>query len=360
MSSAGGGAGYWWVLLSGVSHNSIANLDPSSMSSSSSSAAQASVVTVGGGTTIVSTLDPNATDSQHANKSSGGSSNTVGIAVGVVVGIVVLGAIIGGVLFFLRRRQRNLAQQDYEQKQQVQQFVAGGKGYNSNSQTSMGDSRLDPEVMMSRRQSDGSIMDNADYSRRILKVRPSPINSHTTSELTTFLGHKLAALRSSTLVYQRIPSRSPTSMTTAANHFLSILLVLPCTARRSLANRGVRAIALRYDAALHNSATVALSGTVASIPLRYVAPLRVTHASSPDCFRSLQKLARRRGVGTTGPSSCVSSVCFRTTSRRCCGLLDGPLVRAVGGSGTPCGLARTGVLRPALVVGDTPSFMSVR
>jgi len=45
----------------------------------------------------------------------------------------------------------------------VSQFVKGSNGSNP----SMNDSRLDPDVMATRRQSDGSIADNADYSRRL-------------------------------------------------------------------------------------------------------------------------------------------------------------------------------------------------
>lgn len=158
------------MLLTGVSANAIANLDPHSISSSKHSATEASVVTVGGAT-VLTTIAP--TTSASSNKKTSGGSNTTGIAVGVVVGVLVLAALIGGVILFLRRRQKKLQQEEYEQKQSVQQFVAGGgkAGYSSHSQTSMGDSRLDPEVMMSRRQSDGSIMDNQDYSRRILKVK---------------------------------------------------------------------------------------------------------------------------------------------------------------------------------------------
>ena len=42
----------------------------------------------------------------------------------------------------------------------------------SPSSTSVTDSRLEPSVMFQRRMSDGSIADNQDYSRRILKVNP--------------------------------------------------------------------------------------------------------------------------------------------------------------------------------------------
>lgn len=93
--------------------------------------------------------------------------NTAGIAAGVVVGVVVLAAIIGGVFFYLRRQKRQSVEEEYRRQAAVNSFVSGGKLHTSNS--SMTDSRLDPEFM-ARRQSNGSIADNEDYSRRILKV----------------------------------------------------------------------------------------------------------------------------------------------------------------------------------------------
>jgi cell wall integrity and stress response component len=94
--------------------------------------------------------------------------NTAGIAAGVVVGIVGLGAIMGGVWFFMRRRRQKQAEESYRRNvANVDQFVSGGKLHTSNS--SMNDSRIDPSFM-DRRQSNGSIADNEDYSRRILKV----------------------------------------------------------------------------------------------------------------------------------------------------------------------------------------------
>ncbi|KAF2100122.1 hypothetical protein NA57DRAFT_65882 [Rhizodiscina lignyota] len=168
-----GGADYWWVILTGFSRNEIANLDPHSISTSSA-ATKHSVVTIGGSTVVKTIPDPSQTAAPQKTASSGGGggTNKAGIAAGVVVGVVVLIALIAGVVLFLKRRKRRLQEEEYQQKQSVQQFVSGGKGvYGGNSASSMNDSRLDPEVMMSRRQSDGSIADNQDYSRRILRVR---------------------------------------------------------------------------------------------------------------------------------------------------------------------------------------------
>jgi cell wall integrity and stress response component len=106
-----------------------------------------------------------ATASAEAENSDNGP-NKAGIAAGVVVGVVAIAAIIGGVWFFLRRRRQQQAEDDYRRNAaNVNSFVNGGK----TSASSMNDSRLDPSFV-DRRQSNGSIADNEDYSRRILKV----------------------------------------------------------------------------------------------------------------------------------------------------------------------------------------------
>jgi len=107
-------------------------------------------------TTIITTT--------HAPQSSG--PNKAGIAAGVVVGILALTAIGGGVFFLLRNRKKRAIEEEYRRN------MAGGYGAKppASSAGSTLDSRLEPSVMMQRRQSDGSIADNRDYSRRILKV----------------------------------------------------------------------------------------------------------------------------------------------------------------------------------------------
>ena len=97
------------------------------------------------------------------------SSNTVGIAVGVVVGVVAIAGILLGVVLFLRHRRRQQIEDEYKRQVAVSSFVKGGKHHQSSSSTN--DSRLDPETLAQRRESTGSIADNADYSRRILQVR---------------------------------------------------------------------------------------------------------------------------------------------------------------------------------------------
>ncbi|KAL9055235.1 MAG: hypothetical protein Q9206_003220, partial [Seirophora lacunosa] len=94
--------------------------------------------------------------------------NTGGIVAGVVVGIAAILAIAGGLFFFLRNRRRRAVVEQYQRNNVNNPFETESKPPQSSH--SMSDSRLEPSVMMQRRQSDGSIADNQDYSRRILKV----------------------------------------------------------------------------------------------------------------------------------------------------------------------------------------------
>lgn len=87
------------------------------------------------------------------------------------MGVVALSGIIAGLFFFIRHKKRKEAEEDYKQRTQVSDFMRGanerkppGTGYSGYS-----DQRLDPEAG-ARRNSVGSLADNQDYSRRILRV----------------------------------------------------------------------------------------------------------------------------------------------------------------------------------------------
>ncbi|KAL8797569.1 MAG: hypothetical protein Q9195_000386 [Heterodermia aff. obscurata] len=193
-----GGSDLWSVYLTGTK-NSVSNIQGSSGSSSSdsdssssssssphaaatptpkpkaavpsdpstTSVAPATIVTKG--TTIIVTApgqtNAKATAAVTTEKASKGP-NTAGIAAGVVVGVAVICGIAGGLFFFLRHRKRRAQQEEHSRNHE--------NPFNTNnlpsSAASMSDSRLEPSVMMQRRQSDGSIADNQDYSRRILTV----------------------------------------------------------------------------------------------------------------------------------------------------------------------------------------------
>jgi cell wall integrity and stress response component len=154
---AGGGDNFWTVYLTGVTRNQIQNLDPASASASSMTTSPT------GASTVVVTAGPTGASS---GKPSGGPS-TVGIAVGVVVGLIAIAGIALGAFLWLRHNRRKEAEDEFKRQNAITNFVEGGKTSNG---APSNDSRLDPHVFAARRDSSGSIADNADYSRRILQV----------------------------------------------------------------------------------------------------------------------------------------------------------------------------------------------
>lgn len=178
-----GGSGLYSVWLTGLTYD-VTNADASASDTSSSATAKAtgkatatgtataSVVTVGGQTVVVTAASSaTGTSSASESKSSSGPSKA-GIAAGVVIGIVAIAAIAGGAFIFIRNKKRREVEDEYRRNAAVSSFIAGGgKPPNSSGgASSFNDTRLDPAVMAQRRMSDGSIADNQDYSRRILKV----------------------------------------------------------------------------------------------------------------------------------------------------------------------------------------------
>lgn len=117
-----------------------------------------------GASTVVVTTSPTGAS---GNKSGGGAS-TVGIAVGVVVGLIAIAGIVLGAFLWLRRNKKKEAEDEFKRQNAIANFVEGGKASSNGAPSN--DSRLDPHVFAARRDSTGSIADNADYSRRILQV----------------------------------------------------------------------------------------------------------------------------------------------------------------------------------------------
>ncbi|CBX98181.1 similar to WSC domain-containing protein [Plenodomus lingam JN3] len=153
-----GGAGAVWVVLTGQTLNKVPYFKPVVSSSSASSTRTTAEATSAAAAPTASAPPPPKEE----------KPNTIAIAVGVVVGVLGLAGLCFGVWFLLRRRRQKQAEEDYRRNAaNVNAFVNGGKLHTSNS--SMNDSRLDPSFV-DRRQSNGSIADNEDYSRRILKV----------------------------------------------------------------------------------------------------------------------------------------------------------------------------------------------
>jgi cell wall integrity and stress response component len=81
--------------------------------------------------------------------------------------VIAIAGLAGGAFFFLKYRKRKEVVEEYRRNATISSFVAGGKPYSESSS----DSRLDPNLMSQRRRSNGSIADDQDFSRRILKVR---------------------------------------------------------------------------------------------------------------------------------------------------------------------------------------------
>lgn len=115
-------------------------------------------MTVLAGKTV--TLMPTNTQAEATEEKKG--PNKVGIAVGVVVGVLVLAGAAGAFYFWYRKTRRNELEEEYKRQAAIAAFVA------PSTETSSYDTRLDTAAL--RRMSDGSIADNQDYSRRILKV----------------------------------------------------------------------------------------------------------------------------------------------------------------------------------------------
>lgn len=95
-------------------------------------------------------------------------ANIGGIVGGVVVAVVAVAGAIGGVFFYLRRKRNKEIEEEHRRNAAVNSFI-GHKPPGSSGGLSITDARLDP-VMAQRRLSDGSIADNHDYSRKILRV----------------------------------------------------------------------------------------------------------------------------------------------------------------------------------------------
>lgn len=90
--------------------------------------------------------------------------NKAGVAAGVVVGVLAIAGIGIGMFLLMKKRRREKVEEEYRKSAAAREF----------SRKPEQDHRLDP-VMIQRRDSVGSIADNQDYSRRILKVSVPPI-----------------------------------------------------------------------------------------------------------------------------------------------------------------------------------------
>jgi len=170
-----GGIGFFSAALDGLTNSAEEFGAPAKTVSSSTSsptptptsATSPSVVTSPGETVIV-TSQPEATSTLTPETKKSGP-NVGAIAAGVVIGFLALACAGAGLFFFIRHKRRREIEEDHRRNAAVSSFVGSQKPPQSSS-GSFSDTRLDPVVMAGRRVSNGSIADNQDYSRRILKV----------------------------------------------------------------------------------------------------------------------------------------------------------------------------------------------
>ncbi|KAI2634600.1 hypothetical protein GGS21DRAFT_111076 [Xylaria nigripes] len=153
-----GGLDAYTVYNTGVVFNVAEAPLPSSSTTDSSTASSAS---------STQTSSPSLATTSADKPSDNGSSKTIGIAVGVVVGVVVITALGAAVYFYMRRKRHDELEEEHRRNAAVNSFIGSGKPRSSGGM-SIADSRMDPGL--NRRMSDGSIADNQDYSRRILRV----------------------------------------------------------------------------------------------------------------------------------------------------------------------------------------------
>ncbi|KAF5018784.1 hypothetical protein F66182_9234 [Fusarium sp. NRRL 66182] len=165
--------GFWSVFNTGVElapDNYVPEVTTTSAAASSTTQSSSTTSTAQDDAAVTETNDASATTSEAAaDEDKKDGPNVAAIVAGVVVGVVVVAAIVGGAIFFVRRRRNAEIEEEHRRNAAVNAFINGSKPPGSSGSISMTDSRLDP-VMAHRRLSDGSIADNQDYSRRILRV----------------------------------------------------------------------------------------------------------------------------------------------------------------------------------------------
>ncbi|KKA26157.1 hypothetical protein TD95_003588 [Thielaviopsis punctulata] len=159
------GKGAWSVFNSGI--NVDVPYDTVSSSTSSSSTAAPTSSATSSSTAAAATTSSAPAQTSKSSSDDKKSSNAGSIAGGVVGGVLGLGIIGAGLFFFMRRRRIREIEEEHRRNAAVNAFINGKSSPGGS--MSIADSRLDPS-MAQRRMSDGSIADNEDYSRKILRV----------------------------------------------------------------------------------------------------------------------------------------------------------------------------------------------
>jgi len=157
-----GAVGYLSVWLTGVGslvgNAATAILSTTPSATQTTSAASSTVYVTASQTTIIQA--PTAESQTTSTPSGGGVSG--GMAAGIAIGVLALVALAGVGFFFVRRRRRAEYQKQYEPS-------GFGSSPGSLHRPFGTDQRLEPQ-MLQKRESVGSLADENDYSRKILRV----------------------------------------------------------------------------------------------------------------------------------------------------------------------------------------------
>lgn len=160
-----GGIDFYTVYNTGIMLS--VKFSPENDTASATPSVVASSTVVSGGQTSVVYVTSSPTSVPDDDKKGGAPMG--GIIAGVVVGAVVLGAAFGGLWFYMRQKRNREIEEEHRRNAAVNAFMGGKPPGSSGGYSMETDTRLDP-VMAQRRMSSGSIADNQDYSRRILRV----------------------------------------------------------------------------------------------------------------------------------------------------------------------------------------------
>ncbi|KAI3390320.1 hypothetical protein diail_10122, partial [Diaporthe ilicicola] len=160
-----GGIDFYTVYNTGIMLSVQYSADNDTTSTTSTPSVVASSTVVNGGQTSVVYVTATPTDGPGEEKK---GTPMGGIIAGIVVGVVVLGAAFGGLWFYMRSKRNREIEEEHRRNAAVNAFMGGKPPGSSGGYSMEADTRLDP-VMAQRRMSSGSIADNQDYSRRILR-----------------------------------------------------------------------------------------------------------------------------------------------------------------------------------------------
>ncbi|KAJ6099547.1 hypothetical protein N7467_001082 [Penicillium canescens] len=165
-----GGSDYYSIYTTNYEED-VPTYSESSSTTTTSSGGSSTTKTDAASTAVSSTSSQQTTEVTSPKESSASASveaktksshNTAAIAAGVVIGVVGFAALCGAAFFFWRSKKNKT-------NTAFGGGTTGGYGRDSNP-PSMTDSRFDGDYMAQRRQSNGSIDDDHDFSRRILQV----------------------------------------------------------------------------------------------------------------------------------------------------------------------------------------------